>query len=188
MKLTTLSNSTVVSIPRFIHVVESKGDADDLRVQTASDSGKLAVYKVTRAIFAAVLGSTSGSEHEFRNLGLRKLTRVKFRGHVVAGVLVAVDIVPNRMYTRGAAPVEFGRALSEGFEALWNADISGFDVRSGYSGMDDKTLYRVLDALRDHTWAKGKNSVVLEGHRIEKVESDLFRIKPLAPKGSFQAR
>lgn len=173
-----------VIIPRFIHVVDA-GSENYIRVQASSDSGKLQLFDTTQPIYRQVLGSISGADQQLRQLGLRGLTHVKFRGHLdAANTLVAIDIVPKRAFVRGSAPVSYGQALTKGFEMTWDEDLQGFDVRAGvYAGMDEKTLFNLLDELRDYVW-KNRKSAVIQNHKVER-DGGTYTVKPTAAKQSF---
>lgn len=174
---------------RFMHVVAASDNAP-LRVQAVSDEGKLLTLKCTEPIYRRVLGTRRGEKGERFDLGLRKLTAVKFRGHFDAdGLLHSLDIIPNRFFVSGAAPRVAGENSKKGFEIRWDEDLNGFDVwcedprtgdkvRTTYAGLAERELGILLDALRGATW-KNRKSIELEKHRFERVEEGVFRCRPL---------
>lgn len=175
-----------VIIPRILHVVTPKLGAAERHMVTASDGGPLTTYLITPGIYKAVLGGRSGDRNQFSDLGLRGLANVVFRAQITSEELVVgLDILPKRMPTRGAAPVDSGKALTEGFLITRREDIEGFHVPTVHSGMDLATLTDLLDALRERVWKAQTSNVTLGGYRVERVEPNVFRAKVIAPKGVF---
>lgn len=192
MKTKTDKIARIDTIMRFSHVVMPTDDNKQPRVLGVTEEGKQVAYPCTREIFQRVLGErVEGNPNQY-HLGLRQLVHVKFRAHLdEAGVMQALDIVPNRMFTSGAAPSEAGRAAKNGFEVHWDEELQGFDVwkehpetgdkmRIAYAGLGEKELADILDELRAYKWGALKN-VVISHHKVERREGGTFRIRPARP-------
>lgn len=175
---------------RFMNVVQPAEDGKGpLRVQASGDgNGKLHTVQTNARIFSRVRGTRSDDNKKF-NLGLRGLTRVKFRCHFdSAGIMQAMDLIPNRLFTSGPAPVSAGDARKKGFEVHVDEELNGFDVwsedkdgepvRIAYAGMSEQQLCDVLDAIRSHTWGN-KKTATLAGHKVERADDVTFRVKAI---------
>lgn len=180
---------------RFVHVV-TPSEGSPTRVQVITEEGKLRTVKCSPEIYRRVLGTRAGENGNRADLGLRKLTRVKFRGHKdETDTLRALDLIPNRMFTSGAAPRQAGVAQMKGFDIHIDEELNGFDVwsedtqnsdpmrineplRVAYAGLSERKLCDLLDALRKSVWGE-RRSLELLGHKFEKVEEGLIRCRPL---------
>ncbi len=175
---------------RFVNVVNPQ-EGKPNRIQAVHESGKLVTERCSDAIFDRVLGERKGEKGERFHLGLRQLTQVKFRAHFDKdNVIQAVDIIPNRMFVSGAAPRVAGDNIRRGFDIHEDDSINGYDVRSedsrtgevvrvAYAGLDELTLCKLLDELRNATWSASKRSQTLAKHRFERIEDGLFRCRPV---------
>ena len=173
---------------RFMHVVAPK-DGAPLRLQAVSEDGKLITAKCSEPIYQRVLGERRSENGSKIHLGLRQLTRVKFRAHIDENdTIVALDLIPNRMFVSGAAPRAAGDAIKKGFDIHIDEDLNGFDVwsedaqtgdpiRVGYAGLSERDLCTILDDLRAASWGN-KKTLVLGDHKFERVEDGVIRCRP----------
>ncbi len=166
-----------------IQIPKSPGD---FKIQTVNDEGKQSTHNTTEAIYKAVSGTIHGDNMQLKDLGIRKLVGVKFRTHFNEdNTMVAIDIIPNRFFQRGAMPTRGGVALKDGIPIKWREDINGFHAQYGYSGMAESVLGEVLDALRVAMATKAK-TITVKGHKVTKGEDDEYIVRPVRPDKSFE--
>lgn len=180
---------SVVLYERFMHVV-ALADGERPRVQAVSEDGQLVTAQCNETIYRRVLGVRLDEQSHRFHLGLRQMTKVKFRAHLDGdGVIQALDIIPNRMFVSGAAPRLSGENTRKGFTIHIDEELDGFDVwtedprdgekyRVAYAGLSERELCDLLDALRAANWGSKKTLTLLD-HKFEKVEEGVIRCRPI---------
>lgn len=174
---------------RLIHVVAPEAGKPPKFQAVGDAEARVLTLPCTQQIYNAVLGTKDPGSTKF-DLGLRKLTRVKFRALQTADkTVVGFDIIPNRMFVSGVAPAAAGRARKSGFEIRWSEACGGYDVytedpdtgesqRIAYAGMSETMLCELLDALRDRT-CDGKKIFTVLGHKVEVKDDDVMLVRPV---------
>lgn len=177
-------------LERMINVRFPQTGSKERQFQAVGEGGLLITSKCTQPIYSRILGERNPNTPTAYGLGLRQLVHVRFRAlYDKDDVVVGLDIIPNRMFTSGAAPAAAGVASRRGFDVHWDEEINGFDVRTehpvtgepmriAYAGMSETQLCDLLDLLRDHDWGSRKLATLMD-HRIDKQEDGSFKVKPV---------
>ena len=95
-------------------------------------------------------------------------------------MVVGIDLIPLRFFAARSGPADYRTARTAGFEAVWNPEHSGFEVKIAYIGMTQRDLENVLDELRKNKSKKQKFRTTC-GHEITKLDDVTYRIRNTTP-------